>query len=55
MKKNAILFSAGNYINSPILSVPSLSGVKYDIQAINKRLTQKQVYFLYAATHKPVL
>lgn len=40
MKKNAILFSAGNYINSPILSVPSLSGVKYDIQAINKRLTQ---------------
>ena len=40
MKKNAILFSARNYINSPILSVPSLSGVKYDIQAINKRLTQ---------------
>lgn len=40
MKKNAILFSAGNYANSSIVSPDNLAGVKYDIQAMRKRLTQ---------------
>ena len=42
MKKNAVLFSAGEYLNSRTFPKPScdLSGVKYDILAIEKRLKQ---------------
>ena len=40
MKKNAILFSASNYMSSPIVDPDNLPGVKYDIQAMHKRLTQ---------------
>lgn len=40
MKKNAILFSASNYMSSPIIAPDNLPGVKYDIQAMHKRLTQ---------------
>lgn len=40
MKKNAILFSAGNYLSSPCLAPNNLPGVKYDIQAMYKRLSQ---------------
>lgn len=40
MKKNAILFSAGNYTNTPRLAPDNLPGVKYDIQAMRKRLAQ---------------
>lgn len=40
MKKNAVLFSAGEYNKSNTLSIKNLSGVKYDIMAIKKRLLQ---------------
>lgn len=40
MKKNAILFSASNYTKSPLIQIDDLPGVKYDIQAMHKRLTQ---------------
>ena len=40
MKKNAILFSASNYTKSPLIQIDDLPGVKYDIQAMRKRLTQ---------------
>lgn len=40
MKKNAILFSASNYTKSPLIQINNLPGVKYDIQAMHKRLTQ---------------
>lgn len=42
MKKNAVLFSAGEYLNSRTFPKPScdLSSVKYDILAIEKRLKQ---------------
>lgn len=40
MKKNAILFSAGNYTSSPIITIDNLSGVTHDIHAMYKRLTQ---------------
>lgn len=42
MKKQAILFSAGEYIDSKSFPKPKLdlSGVKYDVQAIEKRLQQ---------------
>lgn len=42
MKKSAVLFSAGEYLDSKIFPKPScdLSGVKYDIVAIEKRLKQ---------------
>lgn len=42
MKKNAVLFSAGEYLDSKIFPKPScdLSGVKHDIAAIEKRLRQ---------------
>lgn len=42
MKKNAVLFSAGEYLNSRTFPKPNcdLSGVKYDILAIEKRLKQ---------------
>lgn len=42
MKKNAILFSAGEYLDSKTYPKPSidLSGVKYDIIALEKRLKQ---------------
>lgn len=40
MKKNAILFSASTYTSSPIVTVGNLPGVKYDLQAMRKRLTQ---------------
>ena len=42
MRKNAILFSAGEYQNSKTFPKPTcdLSGVKVDILAIEKRLKQ---------------
>lgn len=40
MKKNAILFSASNYEKSSLIRADDLPGVKYDIQAIHKRLIQ---------------
>lgn len=42
MKKKAILFSAGDYLDSQVYPKPKLdlSGVKYDILAIEKRLNQ---------------
>ena len=40
MKKNAILFSASNYKKSSLIRADDLPGVKYDIHAMYKRLTQ---------------
>lgn len=40
MKKNAILFSASNYEKSSLVRTDDLPGVKYDIQAMHKRLVQ---------------
>jgi len=40
MKKQAFLFSAGEYLPSEKLSISNLSGAKYDILAIEKRLLQ---------------
>ena len=40
MKKNAILFSASNYEKSSLVRADDLPGVKYDIQAMHKRLVQ---------------
>lgn len=40
MKKQAILFSAGEYEKSAKLSFNNLPGVKYDIYAFEKRLAQ---------------
>lgn len=40
MKKNAILFSASNYEKSSLIRADDLPGVKYDIQAMHKRLIQ---------------
>lgn len=40
MKRQAILFSAGEYEKSVELSINNLPGVKYDIYALGKRLTQ---------------
>ena len=40
MKKNAILFSASNYTKSSLIQIDDLPGVKYDIQAMHKRLAQ---------------
>ncbi len=40
MEKQAFLFSAGEYLVSKTLSINNLSGVRYDILAIEKRLLQ---------------
>ncbi len=40
MKKQAFIFSAGEYLVSKTLSINDLSGVKYDVLAIEKRLLQ---------------
>lgn len=42
MKKNAVLFSAGEYLSSKTFPKPicDLTGVKYDVLAIEKRLKQ---------------
>jgi len=40
MRKKAFLFSAGVYLKSKTLSINDLSGVKYDILAMGKRLSQ---------------
>lgn len=40
MQKKAFLFSAGEYLPSKSLKIDDLSGVKYDISAMEKRLMQ---------------
>lgn len=40
MQKKAILFSAGDYLSTPTYSVNNLSGVKYDVEAMENRLIQ---------------
>lgn len=42
MKKTAVIFSAGEYFDSPTFPKPSIDllGVKYDVVAMQKRLTQ---------------
>ena len=40
MKEKRYTFSANNYTKSPLIQINNLPGVKYDIQAMHKRLTQ---------------
>ncbi len=40
MQKNAVIFSASEYLSSKTLTIEDLTGVKYDVCAIEKRLSQ---------------